>query len=50
MESFFQESGRAGRDVRLAKSTLHFNNNDIGCNIEGMQPIMRDYCKNIKKT
>ena len=49
MESFFQESGRAGRDGRLAKSTLHFNNNDIGCNIEGMQPIMRDYCKNIKK-
>lgn len=50
MKSFFQESGRAGRDGRLAKSTLHFNNNDIGCNIEGMQPIMRDYCKNIKKT
>ena len=46
MESFFQESGRTGRDGRLA------NNNDIGCNmyIEGMQPIMKDYCKNIKKT
>ena len=46
MESFFQESGRAGRDGRPATSTLYFNNNDIGANVEGMQPIMRDYCKN----
>lgn len=48
MESFFQESGRAGRDGRPAKSTLYFNNNDIGANVEGMQPIMREYCKNPK--
>ena len=46
MESFFQESGGAGRDGRPAKSTLYFNNNDIGANVEGMQPVMRDYCKN----
>ena len=46
MEGFFQESGRAGRDGRPATSTLYFNNNDIGANVEGMQPIMRDYCKN----
>ncbi|XP_067049882.1 uncharacterized protein [Acropora muricata] len=50
MESFFPRKWKSWRDVRLAKSTLHFNNNDYGCNIEGMQPIMRDYCKNIKKT
>ena len=43
---FFRESGRAGRDGRPATSTLYFNNNDIGANVEGMQPIMRDYCKN----
>ena len=48
MESFFQESGRAGRDGRPAKSTLYFNNNDIGANVEGMQPIMTEYCKNPK--
>ena len=46
MESFFQDSGLAGRDGRPATSTLYFNNNDIGANVEGMQPIMRDYCKN----
>ena len=47
MESFFfEESGTAGRDGRPATSTLYFNNNDIGANVEGMQPIMRDYCKN----
>ena len=46
MERFFQESGRTGRDGRPATSTLYFNNNDIGANVEGMQPIMRDYCKN----
>ena len=42
MESFLQESGSAGRDGRPAKSTLYFNNNDIGANVEGMQPIMRE--------
>ena len=46
MESFFQDSELAGRDGRPATSTLYFNNNDIGANVEGMQPIMRDYCKN----
>ena len=35
MESFFQESGRAGRNGRRAKSTLYSNNNDIGANVEG---------------
>ena len=29
MNSFFQESGRAGRDWKLATSTLYFNKNDI---------------------
>ena len=40
------DSGLAGRDGRPATSTLYFNNNDIGANVEGMQPIMRDYCEN----
>ena len=31
-----------------AKSTLYFNNNDIGSDAEGMQPIMREYCRNPK--
>lgn len=48
VKNFFRESGRAGRDGRPAKSTLYFNNNDIGANVEGMQPIMREYCKNAK--
>ena len=43
---FFQESGRAGRDGRPAASTLYFSNHDIGAKVEGIQPIMRDYCKN----
>ena len=47
---FFPRKWKSWKGWRLAKSTLHFNNNDIACNIEGMQPIMRDYCKNIKKT
>ena len=44
MESFLQESGRAGRGGRPAKSTL-FVNNDIGANVERMQPIVREYHK-----
>ena len=37
MESFFQNSGLAGRDGRPATSTLYFNNNDIGANVEGLK-------------
>ena len=44
MESFFQESGSAGKGGRPARSTLYFNN-DIDANVEGMQPIVREYCK-----
>ena len=46
IKSFFQQGGRVGRDGRPATSTLYFNNNDIGANVEGMQPIIRDYWKN----
>ena len=38
---FFQESCRAGRDERLAKSTLYSNNSYIGSDIEGIQPIIK---------
>lgn len=48
MEIFFQESGRAGRDGRRAQSSLYFNNTDIGANVEGLQPNMKNYCKNPK--
>ena len=44
MESFIQESGRAGRGGSPAKSTLCVNN-DIGANVEGMQLIVREYHK-----
>ena len=41
MESFFQARGRAGRDWKPATSTLYFNNNDIGANIEEMHPLSK---------
>ena len=43
MESFFQEGGRAGRGGRPAKFTLYFSK-DIGANVEGIQPIVREHC------
>ena len=44
-ESFVREGGSAGRGGRPAKSTLYFNNDDIGANVEGMQPIAEEYFK-----
>jgi len=44
---FFKKVGELEEMGGLAAtSTLYFNNNDIGAKVEGMQPIMRDYCKN----
>ena len=44
VESFFQANGRVCRGGRPAKSTLCIND-DIGANVEGMQPIARKYRK-----
>ena len=38
MERFFSQE--SGRDEKPATSKLYVNNNDIGANIEEMQPIM----------
>ena len=44
---FFKKVGELEEMAgRPATSTLYFNNNDIGAKVEGMQLIMRDYCKN----
>ncbi|XP_077983304.1 uncharacterized protein LOC144438148 [Glandiceps talaboti] len=46
MESYFQETGRAGRDGKNAKAILYYNNTDIAVNKKGMSDAMREYCKN----
>ncbi|XP_077989243.1 uncharacterized protein LOC144443579 [Glandiceps talaboti] len=48
MESYFQETGRAGRDGKNAKAILYYNNIDIAVNKKDMSDAMtmREYCKN----
>ena len=45
LEKYFQEIGRAGRDMQPARATLYFNNTDVRANRPGMTSSMREYCK-----
>ena len=47
---YFQETGRAGRDGKLATATLYYNNMDIARNEQGHQNILSfgmQLCKKI---
>ena len=43
---FFKKVGELEEMGGLPHQLLIYFNNDIGANVEGMQPVMRDYCKN----
>ena len=43
---FFKKVGELEEMGDLPHQLLIYFNNDIGANIEVMQPVMRDYCKN----
>ena len=45
IESFFSRKRESWKRWEACHINS-FNNNDIGANVEGMQPVMRDYCKN----
>ena len=42
---YFQETGRAGRDGKLSKAVLYYNNRDIAKNRVGIQDEIRKYCQ-----
>ena len=44
MESFFQESEEQAEVEGSFVSSLYVNN-DMDANVQGMQPIVREYCK-----
>ena len=43
---FFKKVGKLEEMGGLPHQLLIYFNNDIGANVEGMQPVMRDYGKN----
>ena len=45
IESYVQETGRAGRTGVPSKATLYYNNSDIGKNKQHVQDSMKEYCK-----
>lgn len=45
LESYVQETGRAGRTGTPSRATLYFNNSDIAANKEHIQEPMKVYCK-----
>ena len=45
MRAFLQETGRAGRDGKPAKSILFWNNHDIAKNKPGLEDNMRSFCR-----
>ena len=45
IQSYFQETGRAGRDGKPATAILYFNNRDIAKNKPGMKDAVRNYCQ-----
>ena len=45
IESYVQETGRAGRTGVPSKATLYYNNSDISKNKKHVQDSMKEYCK-----
>ena len=45
VREYFQETGRAGRDGKLAHAVLYYNNRDIAKNREGMSDNIRNFCR-----
>ena len=45
LESYYQEIGRAGRDSKQARASLHYNGHDIASNRRGMTEEMRMFCR-----
>ena len=44
VREYFQETGRAGHDGKLAHAVLYYNNRDIAKNREVMSDNIRNFC------
>ncbi|KAK2546801.1 putative ATP-dependent DNA helicase Q1, partial [Acropora cervicornis] len=45
VREYFQETGRAGHDGKLAHAVLYYNNHDIAKHREGMSNNIRNFCR-----